>query len=58
MVGKFLASHCELHSVGFFLLGSDVAYYAAVGYLALLGNLVLVGEETCVYYLNILYSLE
>ena len=57
MVGKFLASHCELHSVGFFLLGSDVAYYAAVGYLALLGNLVLVGEGTCVCSLDISDSL-
>ena len=53
-----MASHCELHSVDFFLLGSDVAYYAAVGNFAILGKLVPVDEYTFVCSLDISDSLE
>ena len=43
---------------GFFLLWSDVAYYAAVGELSVLGNLVTVDEETRICSLDIFDSLE
>ena len=42
----------------FFILGSDMTSYAAVGDLAILGNLVPVDEETCVNTLDIYDSLE
>ena len=42
----------------FGLLGSDVAYYAAVCDLAVLGYLMLVNKETCVGALDISDSLE
>ena len=58
IVGYFVASHCESHSVGFFLLGSDVAYYAAIGDIAVLGNLMPVDKETCVCFLDVSDSLE
>ena len=44
--------------MGFFLLGYDVAYYAAVCDLAVLENLVHMDEETCVCDLDISDSLE
>ena len=44
--------------MGFFLLGSDVAYYASVCNLNVLGDLVLVDEETSFCSLNISDSLE
>ena len=44
--------------MGFFLLVSDVAYYVAVGDLAILGDLIPVDEETCVCALDISDSLE
>ena len=44
--------------MGFDLLGSDVAYYAAVCDLAALGYLMLVNKETCVGALAISDSLE
>ena len=58
IVGYFVASHCELHYVGFFLMGYDIAYSAAVGNLAVLGKLVFLDEETCVCSLDISDSLE
>ena len=39
-------------------MGSDVTYYAAVGDLAVLVNLMPVYEETCVRYLDVSDSLE
>ena len=42
----------------FFLLVSDIAYYAAVGNLDVLGNLVTVDEEICIFALNIYDYLE
>ena len=42
LLRKFIASHYELHSVGFGILGSDVAYYAAVCDLTYFGYLMLV----------------
>ena len=57
-MGEFVASHCDSHYVGFFLLGSDVANYATVGELFVLGHLVSVNEETCVFFLNIFDTLE
>ena len=44
MVNVF-ASNCESHSVGFFILVYDVAYYAGIGDIAVLGDLFLVDEE-------------
>ena len=44
--------------MGFGLLGSNVAYYAAVCDLAALGHLMLVNKETCAGALNVSYSLE
>ena len=44
--------------MGFGLLGSDVAYYAAVCDLADLGYLMLVNKKTCVGALDIMYYLE
>ena len=44
--------------MGFFILGSDIAYYTAVVDLAVLGDLVPVDEETRVCALDILYSFE
>ena len=38
--------------MGFFIMGSYVAYYAAVGDLAVLSNLVPMYEVTCVCYLD------
>ena len=55
---EFIVSHCESHSVGFSILGSDVAYYAAVCDLATLGYLMLAKKATCVGALNILDYLE
>ena len=43
--------------MGFFLLGYDITYYAAVGDLAVLGKFVPVDEETCACALNISDSL-
>ena len=44
--------------MGFFILGYDVAYYADIGDLDILGNLVPVDEETCFCSLDISDSLE
>ena len=44
--------------MGLFILGSDITYYAAVGELAVLRNLVPVDEETHVCDLDISDSLE
>ena len=44
--------------MSFGLLGSDVAYYAAVCDIYVLGYLVLLNEEKCVGALDISYSLE
>ena len=44
--------------MGFFIQGYDVAYYADVGDLAILGNLVPVDEETYVCALDISDYLE
>ena len=44
--------------MGFFILGYDVAYYADVGDLDVLGNLVVLYEETCVCSIDISDSLE
>ena len=58
LVWKFIASQCESHSVGFGLLGSDVAYYTAVCDLASFGYLILVNKKSCVVALDVSYSLE
>ena len=50
--------HCQSQSVGFGVMGSDVAYYAAVCDLNSLGYLMLVNKEACVGALNIPDSLE
>ena len=44
--------------MGFFILGSDVAYYVAVCDLAVFGNFVPVDEETCVCSLDMFDYLE
>ena len=44
--------------MGFFILGSNVAYSAAVGDLTVLGNLVTAYEERCLCSLDISDSLE
>ena len=44
--------------MGLFLMLSDIAQYEAVGYLAVLGNLIPLDEETCVCALDIPYYLE
>ena len=44
--------------MSFSLIGFDAAYDVTVCNLSVLGNLVLVYEETCVCYLDISYSLE
>ena len=41
----FIASQCESHSVGFGILGSDVAYYVAVCDIAALGYIMLVNKK-------------
>ena len=43
--------------MGFFFLGYDATYYAAVGELYVLGNPIPVDEETCVFSLHISDSL-
>ena len=58
LVWKFIASHCEFHSVGFGILGSDVAYYSAVCDLASFGYLILLNKEACVGAINVLDSLK
>ena len=40
IVAYFVSAHCDAHSVGFFILGSDAVDDAAVGDLDILGNLV------------------
>ena len=52
------ASQCESQSVGFFLMGYDISYYAAVDDIAVLGNLVTVDEEKRVCVLDIYDYLE
>ena len=42
IVGDFVTDQFDLHSVGLFLLGSDVANNASVGDLAISGHLIYV----------------
>ena len=58
IVGDFVTDQFVLHSVGLFLLGSDVANNASVGDLAISGHLIYVDEKICVCSLYIFDTLE
>ena len=58
IVGKFSATHCDVHSMGFFILGSDVSDKTSVENLSVLRNLVSLNEKKHVCSLDISNSLE
>ena len=38
ILGQFVAAHGDAYSMDFFLMGSDVTYYAAVGDISIFRN--------------------